>query len=108
MEKPQILGVKSEEYSKGRLDSFSISEKNRGFEAIVSCLVDFGFSEESIKTEIDLALEHRDYLFLYLNHDLKVHLSAEGTKNSFVVRFDTSLSREKINKVMGKYFQFPK
>lgn len=107
MKKPKILGIESESYPKGRIDSFKIEEKSGTFESLISCLIDLGFSEKSIRTDIDVALEHRSYLFLYLDNKLKIHLSTEGLKGFFVIRFDTSLPREKINKIMEIYFQFP-
>jgi hypothetical protein len=105
--KPRILGIGSESYPEGRIDSFRIDEENGAFEVIVSCLIEFGFSEESIRTNIDLALEDRGYLFLYLNPNLKLHLSAEESGDFFTIRFDTSLKKENIISLMKKYFQFP-
>jgi len=49
----------------------------------------------------------RDYLFLYLNPKLKVHLSAEESEDFFTIRFDTSIPRKDILEIMEKYFQFP-
>lgn len=107
MKKPKILGMGTENYPEGRIDSFKISEKGGNWKSIINCLVDFGFSENSILTKVDLVLEHRDYLFLYLNSELKVHISAEESEDFFTVRLDTSLSRSEIMKVIEKYFQFP-
>ena len=106
--KPKILGMKSESYPEGRIDSFKIDEQQGGFEAIISCLVDFGFSENAIRGDIDLILEDRGYLFLYLSPKLKIHLSAEESKDSFMIRFDTSIPKDKILTIIEKYFQFPK
>ena len=108
MKKSKILGMSSKSYPEGRIDSFKINEKEGHWESIVDCLVDFGFSEESIRNDIDFTLEERGYLFLYLNPKLKVHLSAEESGDFFTIRFDTSIPRKKIISVMEKYFQFPK
>ena len=108
MVKPKILGFGSESYPEGRIDYFKIDEIGGAFETIVSCLTDFGFSEDSIRTKIDLTLEDRGYLFTYLNSSLKLHLSAEESEDFFVVRFDTSLPKDEIIAVMEKYFEFPK
>jgi len=107
--KPKILGMGSESYPEGRIDSFKIDEKEGHWESIVDCLVEFGFKDESIRADIDMTLEQpRDYLFLYLNSKLKVHLSAEESEDFFTIRFDTSLPKEKIVKIFEKHFQFPK
>lgn len=104
--KPKILKISSEKYPEGRIDSFEVDENEGGWESIVDCLVDLGFNEGRIRSDIDVTLEDRGYLFLYLNSKLKVHLSAKESGNSFVVRFDTSLPREEILKVVEKYFRF--
>ena len=106
--KPKILGMSSKSYPGGRIDSFKIDESKGHWESIVDCLVEFGFKDDSIRVGIDLTLEHRRYLFLYLNPKLKVHLSAEESENFFTIRFDTSLPREDIINTMEKYFLFPK
>jgi len=106
--KPKILGFGSESYPEGRIDSFKIDENEGGWESIVDCLVAFGFKDKSIRGEIDMTLEQpRDYLFLYLNPKLKVHLSAEESEDFFTIRFDTSIPRKDILEIMEKYFQFP-
>ena len=105
MDKPKILGMKSQEYPDGRIDTFRMSEENGGFEARVSCLMEIGFSEEDIRSDIDVALEDRSYLFLYLNEKLKVHLSAEGLDDFFIIRLDTKIPRKEIVEVIEKNFQ---
>ena len=108
MVKPKILGMGSEKYPEGRIDSFKIDENAGGWESIVDCLVDFGFNDNSVRGDIDFTLEDRRYLFLYLNSKLKLHLSAEESKDFFTIRFDTTLPRKEIVSVMEKHFQFPK
>lgn len=106
--KPKILGIGSESYPEGRIDSFKIDETKGHWESIVDCLVEFGFDDDSIRTEIDVTLElPGDYLFLYLNPKLKLHLSAEESGDFFMIRFDTSIPRKEIISIMEKYFQFP-
>jgi len=105
--KPKILGMSSESYSGGRLDSFKIDENEGHWESIINCLVDFGFNDESIRANIDATLEDRGYIFIYLNPKLKVHLSAEESEDFFTVRFDTSIPREEILKIMNKHFHLP-
>lgn len=106
--KPIILGMSSESYPNGRLDSFKIDESNGSWESIINCLVEFGFKDESIRVDLDTTLEiPRGYLFLYLSPKLKVHLSAEESKDFFTVRLDTSIPREEILKIFAKHFEFP-
>lgn len=105
--KPKILGINSESYPEGRIDSFRIDEKLGGWESIVDCLVYLGFSDDAIRGNIDFTLEDRGYLFLYLNPKLKIHLSAEESEDFSTIRFDTSIPKEEIISVMEKYFQFP-
>ena len=106
--KPKILGMGNESYPGGRIDFFKIDENEGFWESIVDCLVAFGFKDESIRGDIDMTLEQpRGYLFLYLNHKLKVHLSAEESEDFFSVRFDTSIPRRDVLEIMAKYFQFP-
>jgi hypothetical protein len=104
--KPKILGMSSKSYPEGRIDSFKIDENEGQWESIVDCLVGFGFDDESIRANIDFTLEDRGYIFFYLNPKLKVHLSAEESEDFFTVRFDTSIPREEILKIMAKHFQF--
>lgn len=106
--KSKILGIESETYPNGRIDSFKIEEIDGTFESLISCLKDFGFSEDSIRTEIDVTLEPpRGYVFLYLNPKLKIHLSAEESSDFFMIRFDTSIPKKEVISVMERYFQFP-
>ncbi len=105
--KPKILEIKSEEYPEGRIDSLTIDEENGGFDAIVSCLIKLGFNEGDIWAEIDRTLERRGYLFLYLNQKLKVHLSAESSKDFFIIRLDTSIPRETVINSFETFFELP-
>ena len=106
--KPKILGIGSESYPEGRIDSFKIDENEGHWETIVDCLVEFGFEDESIRADIDMTLENpRGYLFLYLSPKLKIHLSAEESEDFFTIRLDTSLPREEIVRIFEKHFQFP-
>ncbi len=102
-----ILGISSQEYPEGRVDSFKINETEGHWGSIIDCLVEFGFKEKSIRADIDATLENRGYLFLYLNPKLKVHLSAEESEDFFTIRFDTSIPRKEIISIMKKHFQFP-
>ncbi len=106
--KPKILGMGSEAYPEGRIDSFKIDENQGNWESIVNCLVKLGFKDDSIRGDIDFILEERGYLFLYLNPNLKLHLSAEESGDFFTIRFDTSIPKREIISTMEKYFQFPK
>ena len=108
MEKVKILGMSSEEYPEGRIDSFKVQENKDTFENLILCLLNLGFSESVIRTKIDLAFEHNEYVFLYLNKKLRVHIEIDKGNNSLTIRFDTSLPKRNIVSAMEKYFQFPK
>ncbi len=108
MEKARILGISSEEYPEGRIDSFKVQENKDTFENLILCLLNLGFSESVIRTKIDLAFEHNEYVFLYLNKKLRVHIEINKGDNPLTIRFDTSLQKKNIVSAMEKYFQFPK
>lgn len=105
--KPKVLGMGSQSYPEGRIDRFKIDENEGNWETLVDCLVDFGFKDESIRAEIDVTLEERGYLFLYLNPKLKIHLSAEESEDYFTIRFDTSIPKDEVLRIIEKYFQLP-
>jgi len=105
--KSKILGFGSESYPEGRIDSFKVEEKTGTFEELIKCLKEFGFEEDNIHAKIDMALEERQYAFLYLNPKLKVHLSADNSRDFFSIRFDTTLPKEQIVSLVEEYFEFP-
>jgi hypothetical protein len=106
--KPKILGMKTESYSGGRIDSFTIDEEGGTWATIASCLVSLGFNEDDIKWRIDTALEDRGgYLFLYLSKKLKVHLHSKKSEDSFTVRLDTSLPRKIIIDTFDSFYELP-
>ncbi len=108
MEKLKINQMISEEYPKGRIDSFTIKlpDKSPHHSHIIPLFLDLGFPEEKSLDKLDVIFNEVDYIFLYGNPKIKAHLIIEGDQLS--IKFDTSISREKIIKTVEKYFEFPK
>lgn len=96
--------MSSEEYPEGRIDSFKVQENKDPFENLILCLLNLGFSESVIRTKIDLAFEHNEYVFLYLNKKLRVHIEVDKGDNPLTIRFDTSLPKKKYCLCNGKIF----
>jgi hypothetical protein len=108
MEKLKIEGMSSEEYPGGRIDSFTINLKNGSphHSHIIPLFLDLGFPKEESLDKLDVILNEIDYIFMYGGSKIKAHLIVEGDNLS--IKFDTSISREDILKIIDKYFQFPK
>ena len=109
MEKVKILGMSSEEYPEGRIDSFTfplvtgISDKS-----IIPLFRYLRFTEDSLE-DLDLDFENMSsgtYFFIYGNPKIKAHIIIENKKIS--IKLDTSLPKKNIVSAMEKYFQFPK
>ena len=107
MEKLRIVGISSEDYPNGRIDSFEIKlpEESPHHSNIIPFFLDLGFPEEEVLDKLDIITQEIDYLFIYGNPKIKAHLIVENGNLS--MKFDTSLSRDEIIKVMEKYFEFP-
>ena len=108
MEKLKIKEMGSEEYPNGRIDSFTVPlVEGISDNYIIPLLKDLSFTEDSVD-DLDLDFENMSsgtYFFVYGNPKIKAHIIIEDKK--FSIKFDTSLPREKIIKVMEKYFRFP-
>jgi hypothetical protein len=112
MEKLKIVGMSSKSYPEGRIDSFSVplsDNPNQGIQHkyIMPLFRELGFSEEEV-WDLDIDFENRSvgsYFFSYGNTKIKAWLIVE--EKILSIKFDTSLPREDIIKVMDKYFQFP-
>jgi len=113
MEKLKILGMSSETYSKGRIDSFTVplidnSGKGISDNYLISLFKELDFAEDSVD-ELDLDFENMPagtWFFVYGNPNIKAMIIIGKEEISII--FDTTLSKEEINKVIEKYFQFPK
>ena len=108
MEKIKIKGIESEEYPNGRIDSFTIElpkKESPHHSHIIPLFLDLGFPKEEVLDKLDIILQEVDYIFIYGNPKIKAHIIGEN--NQFIIKFDTSIPKEKIIKVMDKYFQFP-
>ena len=113
MEKLKIISISSETYHKGRIDSFAVplldkNHKGISDNYIIPLLKSFDFKRDSVD-DLDLDFENMSagtWFFIYGNPKIKAWLIIEGKTLS--INFDTSLPREKINKIVEKYFEFPK
>lgn len=108
MEKLKIKGMSSEDYPEGRIDSYKIElpRKSPHHSHIIPLFIDLGFPENVVNEKLDVIYHEIGYIFVYGNQKIKAHLSAED--DELTIRLDTSIPREKINKIVEKYFQFPK
>lgn len=107
MKKLKINGMSSEDYPKGRIDSFKISLPKEAVHHshIIPLFLDLGFSKENVLEKLDVILTEIDYIFIYGSPKIKAHLTVKDEE--VIIRFDTSLDKSEINKTMGKYFEFP-
>jgi len=113
MEKLKIVGMSSEEYPGGRIDSFTIPLINESQEGINHSHVmplfrELGFAEEAV-WDLDIDFENKvpgTFFFSYGNKKIKSFLVIE--EGTLSINFDTSLPREEINEIVEKYFEFPK
>jgi hypothetical protein len=112
MKKPFILGIVSENYTRGRIDSFKIEivgGTQEGTEKqIILLLKNLGFNLKEINEKLLATLGEEDYLFLYANEKIKAHIFVNSEEDYLILKFDTSLKRTKINNLVEKYFEFPK
>jgi len=113
MKKLKILGMSSESYPEGRIDSFSVplsDNPNQGIQHshIMPLFRELGFPEEEV-WDLDIDFENKPvgtYLFSYGNTKIKAWLFVEDGFLS--IKFDTSIPREELDKILEKYFEFPK
>ncbi len=113
MEKLKIKGFASEDYSKGRIDSFTIPltdnlGKGVHHSHIIPLFCKFGMSKKDAVTKLDV--DFKTYpagtsFFIYISSNLRVHIIIE--EQALCLEFDTSLPKEEINSTMKKYFKFP-
>ena len=105
MKKLKLVGVSSEDYPEGRIDSYRIKlpEKSPHHSHIIPLFLELGFPKDVVNENLDIICNEISYLFLYGNKRIKAHLSTED--NELTIRFDTSISRQKINKITEKYFE---
>ena len=106
MEKLKIKGMSSEEYPNGRIDSFKIKLpiESPHHSHIIPLFLELGFPEEEVLGKLDVVLDKIDYIFIYGTSQIKAHLIVDNKNLS--IKFDTSFPREKILKIIEKYFQF--
>ena len=107
MEKLKIIGMSSEEYTEGRIDSFTIKLPNESphHSHIIPLFLELGFPKDEVLAKLDVIFSEVGYLFIYGNPKIKSHLIEED--GTLSIKFDTSIPREKINEIVEKYFKFP-
>lgn len=116
MEKIKISKIISEEYPEGEIYSWVIPSINSKYKGIVSTNIipffrELGFSEEE-QNNLDLDLENDKiyppgtHLFFYGNKKIKAHIIVQEDGFLLIV-LDSKLNKEKINKIIEKYFIFP-
>ena len=109
MTKPKIVQIESEDYTAGRIDSFGIKIESDLNCLLIPLFTDLGFLKEEVLEKLDVAFEGLKegyYTFIYGNKNIKAHLIIET--NVLLIKVDTTETREKINKIFSKYFDFPK
>lgn len=108
MEKLKIVGMSSEEYPEGRIDTYRIKtqEEYTSHLHIIPLFLELGFPKEIVNERLDTIYEIQSEIFIYGNEKIKAWIFVEDGLLS--IKFDTSLPREEINKAVEKYFEFPK
>ncbi|MBU2616136.1 MAG: hypothetical protein KKC19_03460 [Nanoarchaeota archaeon] len=108
MEKLKIIGMSSEEYPGGRIDEYSVQldDKNTPSSQVIALFRDLNFPEKTIIEKLDVIYWERGDIFIYGSKEIKAWLLAE--EDLLSIKFDTSLTREEINKAVERYFEFPK
>ena len=106
--KLKVIGMGSEEYPGGRIDSFNIPllDESSPHSHLIPMFLEMGFSKEEVLDKLDVILNEIDYIFLYGGPEIKAHINLEG--NNLIMRFDTSFPRKKILEVMDKYLEYNK
>ena len=113
MNKPKIIRMASESYPYGRIDSFDIKLEEEGLEHsnLIPLFEDLGFKkkDELLKLDDDFVRGWKalsgEYIFVFGNKKIKAHIIIH--EGFMTVNFDSELSKKKIIKTVGKYFELP-
>jgi len=102
MDKLKITNVSSEDYLPGRIDSFEIKlpKESPHHSHIIPLFLELGFPEKEVNDKLDILLNESDYIFIYGNSKIKAHLIIQN--NQLTIKLDTSIKKEKINKIIEK------
>jgi len=108
MEKLKIEGISSEEYPGGRIDIYEVRllDKDSPSSQVMELFRELNFPEDAIMEKLDTIYWEVEEIFIYGTKKIKAWLTAD--EDLLSIKFDTSFSREKIDKTMEKYFEFPK
>ena len=106
MNKLKIIGIGSESYPGGRVDSFMVPiTQDMHHKYIIPLFRELGFQEENIMEKLDVIFSEHSYIFIYGNPQIKAHLIIEG--QTLIIKLDTNKPKEKIIWAFKKYFEFP-
>ena len=108
MKKLKIIGMSSEDYPGGRIDSFEIEllKESPHHSHLIPSFLDLGFPKEIVLDKLDRIIQEMEYMFIYGSPKIKAYVDVAG--GILLIRFDTSFPRRKIIDTMNKYFEFPK
>lgn len=98
----RITGIKSQEYSRGRFDSFLIPTNKDIHKEVISLLLDLGFSEKKALT-FDFDFSETDGVFFIYNKGMRFYLILNEDNTRLV--FDTKKPKKEIISVIKKYFR---
>ena len=105
MENLKILGIYSEEYPGGRWDMFKIPLSEELVYKMENVFKELGFSEDVIN-DLDIHYPSAKGYYFFYSPRVKAYLFFEGDVLNLI--FDSGLSKKEINKILEKYFEFPK
>ncbi|MBU2616138.1 MAG: hypothetical protein KKC19_03470 [Nanoarchaeota archaeon] len=105
MDKLKIKGISSESYPGGRLDIFRIALSEGLVFNMESLFKALGF-DKGVINDLDMHYPSTRGRYFFYSSNVKAHLFFEEDELDLI--FDTSLPREKINRAVEKYFEFPK
>ena len=104
--KLKILQLKSEEYPDGRIDSYRVKYDDESHKILIPLFLDLGFKQDEVLEKLARIFEEGESLFVYGSSDTKAYIKTSIDELELI--FDTSINKEKLNKVLEKYLDFPK
>jgi len=104
MKKPKISRISSEEYPKGRIDTFRIPLSEDLVFNMEGLFRDLRFDKEVIN-DLDMHYPSTKGYYFFYSDKVKAHLFFEENKVNLI--FDTSIPKEEINEIVERYFEFP-
>jgi hypothetical protein len=105
MEKQKVLGISSEEYFGGRIDTIKISLSEKLVYIMEKLFHDLGFSEKVIN-DLDIHYPSSKGYYFFYSSKIKAHMFFEEKILNLI--FDSNIQKEELVEVLDKYFEFPK